>query len=146
MNINNLSRDLIRIGLTLALPLGVLTPRVLAQTVAPAPSSVVISYQFPKEGITYITNGSLTYNGVTYPPNKISIVNSGIGKQLTVTTANGVDTLTNFTLILPNNLIQNSAKITAVGIIDNFLAPNKNNDFYTLLNGTATVIAVDPPH
>ncbi|MEH2059210.1 MAG: hypothetical protein V7K97_24265 [Nostoc sp.] len=145
MNINNLFRDLIRMGLTLALPLGVLTPRVFAQVVTPAPSSVVISYQFPKEGITYITNGSLTYKGVTYPPNKITIVNSGIGKQLTVTTANGVDTLVNLTLILPNNLIQNSAKITAVGIIDNFLAPNKNNDFYGLLNGTATVITVDPP-
>ncbi|MCW5318060.1 hypothetical protein GTQ43_31145 [Nostoc sp. KVJ3] len=146
MKINNFCCFMIRIGLTLAVPVGILTPPVIAQTVSPSPSSVVISYQFPKEGITYITNGSLTYNGVVYPPNKISIVNSGIGIQLTVTTANGVDTLTKFTLILPNNLIQNSAKITAVGIIDNFLAPNKNNDFYSLLNGTATVIVVDPPH
>ena len=138
-------------GLSLPIPLGILTPPVFAQTDNLAPSTIAttvgvnIFYSFPKEGITYLINGSFNYKGRIFPPNEINIVISAIGKQVTVKLANGIDTLTTFTLLLPNNLIQNDAKITAVGITDNFVAPSRNNDSYILLNGTASTVIVDPP-
>jgi len=109
-------------------------PVLMAQT-----TTQVITYSFPKENITYSTDGFLNYKGRIFQGNEISIVDSAIGKQVTVTLANGIDTLTRFTLLLPNNLVQNGAQITAVGITDNFLAPNKNNDSYALLNGTVEI-------
>ncbi len=151
MYINNLYRSLILMGLTLPIPLGIFPPPVFAQTGNQAPSTVATSvgvnifYSFPKEGITYLMNGSFNYKGRIFPPNKINIVTSAIGKQITVKIANGIDTLTTFTLLLPNNPIQNSAKITAVGITNNFVAPSRNNDSYILLNGTASTVIVDPP-
>ncbi len=71
---------------------------------------------------------------------EISIVDSAIGKQVTVTIARGVDTLTTFTLLLPNNSIQNDAKITAVGITNFRVFPRLGTTSYTLLRGTVSEI------
>ncbi|MEH1771167.1 MAG: hypothetical protein V7L27_03775 [Nostoc sp.] len=148
---NHLYRSLILIGLTLPIPLGILAPPVFAQTGNRVQSPVATSigvhifYNFPKEGITYLTNGPLNYKGRNFPPNEINIVTSAIGKEVTVKLANGIDTLTTFTLLLPNSPIPIDAKITAVGITDNFLAPSTNNDSYILLNGTASTVIVSPP-
>ncbi|MEH2055451.1 MAG: hypothetical protein V7K97_04605 [Nostoc sp.] len=150
MYINNFYRFMILMGLTFPIPLGILTPPVFAETgnlaqTTVTPTGATISYSFPNEGITYTTNGAFTYKGLIFQPKDINIVTSAIGKQITVTIANGVDTLTTFTLLLPNNPIQNSnTQITAVGIINNFVAPKTNNNSYTLLNGTASILTANP--
>ncbi|MEH2064609.1 MAG: hypothetical protein V7K50_20510 [Nostoc sp.] len=149
MYINNLYRSMILMGLIFPIPLGILTPPVFAKTdnlaqTAVTPTGATIFYSFPNEQITYTTNGTFNYKDRVFQPNEINIVTSAIGKQVSVTIANGVDTLTTFTLLLPNNPIQNNPQITAVGIINNFVAPQTNNNSYTLLNGTASILTANP--
>ena len=108
-------------------------------------SNEVIIYSFPAEDITYSTNGTFNYKGRIFKGKDITIVDSSIGQQVSVKLSNGVDTITTFTLLLPNNPIQNGAKITAVGITDNFIAPRTNNDSYILLHGTVETVISDPP-
>ncbi len=143
MYINNLHRSIILIGLIFALPLGILTDPVFAQTGDGSQNAVVTPvgvtvYNFPDQGITYSTDGSFDYKGQHFQGDEISIVDSAIGKQVTVTIARGVDTLTTFTLLLPNNSIQNDAKITAVGITNFRVFPRLGTTSYTLLRGTVS--------
>jgi len=92
--------------------------------------------------IEYSTGGFFCYEGQTFTGNQISIVNSSIGKQVTVTIGNGIDTLTNFTLLLPNdNPPILNGPITTVGITINntFVGvPPLSTTTYVLLIGTAT--------
>ncbi len=142
MYINNLQRSIILIGLTSALPLGILTTPVFAQTSdgqtqqVVTPTAVTV-YNFPKQGITYSTDGSFDYKGQHFQGNQITVVDSAIGKQVSVVLDFGVDTNTTFTLLLPNGLIQNNGNIKAVGITThNVDAGIIRTNSYTILNGT----------
>lgn len=143
MYINNLRRTIVLIGLTFTLPLGILTAPVFAQTEdmqtpgVVTPTAVTV-YNFPEEEITYSTDGSFDYKGQHFQGDEISVVDSTIGKQVTVTISRGVDTLTTFTLLLPNEQINNDAKVTAVGITVNRVFPRLGTTSYTLLHGTVS--------
>ena len=141
MYINNFRHSLILIGLTFALPLGILTYPALAQTsdlqnTVVTPVGVTV-YNFPKQEITYSTDGSFDYKGQHFQGDQITVVDSAIGKQVSVVLDFGVDTSTTFTLLLPNGLIQNDGKIKAVGITThNVDAGIIRTNSYTILNGT----------
>ena len=142
MYINNLQRSMILIGLTFALPLGILTYPALAQTSDGAQNTVVTPvgvtvYNFPKQEITYSTDGSFDYKGQHFQGDQITVVDSAIGKQVSVVLDFGIDTNTTFTLLLPHNLIQNNGNIKAVGITThNVDAGIIRTNSYTILNGT----------
>ncbi|MEJ6486106.1 hypothetical protein N0Y54_33425 [Nostoc punctiforme UO1] len=141
---NNFRRFIVLKGLTFSLLVGAFTTPVFAQpqpeqpqgtsTVAPAP---VVVYKFPQ--ITYSTAGTFDYKGKHFQGDEIKVLDSDIGKQVTITTARGVDTFTTFTLLLPNNPIQNNAKITAVGITTSRVVPRPGTTSYTLLHGTVSI-------
>ncbi|GEM_PF-7088825 len=109
-------------------------PVLIAQT-----STGVTTYSFPAENITYSTDGVFNHKGRIFQGNEITIVDSAIGKQVSVILSHGIDTFTRFTLLLPNGLFQNGDKITAIGITDNAVVPRINNDSYTLLKGTVEI-------
>ena len=130
MYMNNFRRFIILIGLTLTLLVGNFTSPVFAQpapaqqeapigvTVSESPGIIVAIYNFPAEDITYDSKeGTLSYNGRTYTGSAVQIVNSEIGKQISVNvpTPNLLESK-KFTLLLPNNTFNNGEKITAVGI------------------------------
>lgn len=146
---------MILMGFTLALPVSIVTSPVLAQTSNPCPvvtpAEGVTTYCFPATttsglpSIAYVINntssgnGTFYYGNQTFTGNKISIVNSSIGKQVTVTIANGIDTLSTFTLVLPNDKpsILNGS-ITAVGVTIDNVVPFSSKTTYFLLQGTVT--------
>lgn len=150
MYTNKFPRFIFILGLTLPLIAGTSAITTFAQP-APAQEQIptikpvvgAIIYKFP--GITYSTAGYLDYNGKHFTGNQISVTDSAIGKQVTVTLSHGVDTFTTFTLLLPNDPIRNyNAQITAVGITIHRVIPAFGNTSYTLLKGTVSRVLPIP--
>ena len=149
MYINSFYRSMLLMGLTFSLPLGIFTAPVFAQT-ADLQQNIIVSpvgagiYNFPAENITYNSKeGTLIYKGVTYTGSEVHVVNSDIGKQVTVLVRSPLlISSTKFTLLLPNDTsLSTSNKITAVGItVVTVVAtiPQRINTTYDLLQGTVT--------
>ncbi len=63
----------------------------------------MVVYKFPSS--TYSTAGDFDYEDLHFQGNEIRVVDSSIGKQVTIPLEHGIDTSTTFTLLLPPQLV-----------------------------------------